>query len=171
MVSRETAPVGTNIVVPPAVSEITGLDHLLLEWRPRYDAAKMAYAKFDASIASAKSRAADYFGQQQALTKQMRNPDNQAKARLEDEREMALYQQWVKQADTALELAAKIGVQLDDMDANLQKMELRADFVFDTSAFTEVPEAVTELNQQLFDFQVASENIKLAAGSPFEAQP
>ena len=83
---------------------------------------------------------------------------------------MALYRQWAARADAARKSAAKIVIQLDDMDANLRKMELRADFVFDASAFGEVPAAVSELNQQLFDFQVASENIKLAADSPFEVQ-
>ena len=140
------------------------------EWEPRYDAAKTAYVKFHASIMNAKSRASSYFAQQRALTEQMRDPDNQAKARLEDEADLALYRQWEAQADQALEKADEIGIQLDDMDANLRKMELRADFVFDTSAFLEIPQDIEELNLQLFDFQVASENIKLSAGSPFETQ-
>ena len=89
---------------------------------------------------------------------------------MEDEVELALFRQWETQADLALEKADKIGIQLDDMDANLRKMELRADFVFDTSAFLEVPKAIDELNLQLFEFQVASENIKLSADSPFETQ-
>ena len=152
------------------MSEIKDLETLMLEWEPRYTAAKTAYAKFHASIANAKSRAADYFAQQSALTDRMRDLDNQAKARLEDEAELALYRQWETQADLALEKANEIGIQLDDMDANLRKMELRADFVFDTSAFLEVPAAIDELNLQLFEFQVASENIKLSADSPFGTQ-
>ena len=43
-------------IEPADISEITNLDVLLAEWRPRYDAAKIAYVKFDASIGNAKSR-------------------------------------------------------------------------------------------------------------------
>ena len=116
------------------VGEVANLEDVLAEWRPRYDTAKTAYAKFHSSITNAKSRATEYFAQQQDLTDRMRNPENQAKARLEDEVELALYRQWETQADLALEKANEIGIQLDDMDANLRKMELRADFVFDTSS-------------------------------------
>ena len=117
------------------IFETPNLEALMKEWEPRYAAAKTAYVKFHASIMNAKSRASSYFAQQRALTEQMRDPENQAKARLEDEADLALYRQWEAQADQALEKANQIGIQLDDMDANLSKMELRADFVFDTSAF------------------------------------
>ena len=152
------------------ISESPNLEALMKEWEPRYATAKTAYIKFHASITNAKSRAASYFAQQRALTDRMRDPDNQAKARLEDEADLSLYRQWETQADQALEKANEIGIQLDDMDANLGKMELRADFVFDTSAFLEIPQDIEELNLQLFEFQIASENIKLSAGSPFETQ-
>ena len=159
----------TKIDAPIEVAEIANLDTLLIQWRPRYEAAKLAHAKFDASIANAKSRAAGYFAQQRALTGSIQIPQNRARAEQEDDAEMLLYRQWEAQADAALRKAAEIIIQLDDMDANLKKMELRADFVFDTSAFVEVPQAIGELNQQLADFQVSSENIKAVAGSPFEA--
>lgn len=158
-----------KIIAPVEVSEIANLDMLLIQWRPRYESAKLAHAKFDASIANAKGRAAGYFAQQRALTGSMQSPENRARAEKEDEAETLLYRQWAAQADAALRKAAEIMIQLDDMDANLKKMELRADFVFDTSAFVEVPQAIGELNQQLADFQVSSENIKAVAGSPFEA--
>lgn len=160
----------TLVAAPVEVAEITDINALMIEWSPRYEVAKLAYAKFEAAIANAKSRAADYFAQQQAITASMRDPANQAKAQQEDTAEMLLYRQWEARADAALKTAAKIGIQLDDMDANLKKMELRADFVFDTSAFQEVPEAINELNLQLVDFQASSENIKAVSGSPFEAR-
>ena len=170
VVAQGPAPSRINVPAPLGVAEISNLDDLLIEWRPRYETAKMAYTKFDASITNAKNRAAEYFAQQQALTEGMRDPNNRAKAQLEDEAEMALYLQWEARADSALKSADKIVIQLDDMDSNLRKMELRADFVFDAEMFDAVPGAIEELNQQLFDFQVASENIKLAAGSPFEVR-
>ena len=156
-----------RIIQSGGVAEITDLNALQSEWNPRYNSAKLAYAKFSASIATAKSTAADYFAQQQAITESMRDPDNRAKAQQQDDAEMLLYRQWEARADAALRTATEIGVQLDDMDANLKKMELRADFVFDSSAFLEVPEAVTELNAQLADFQTSSDNIRSVSGSPF----
>ena len=170
VVSQGTVSSAMNAPVPVGVAEITSLDDLLVDWRPKYETAKMAYTKFEASITNAKSRAAAYFAQQQALTEGMRDPSNRGKAQLEDEAEMALYLHWEARADATLKSADKIVIQLDDMDSNLRKMELRTDFVFDASAFNEVPGAIAELDQQMFDFQVASENIKLAAGSPFEVQ-
>ena len=160
----------TRIDAPVEVAEIANLDTLLIRWRPRYEAAKLAHAKFDASVANAKSRASGYFSHQRALTRSMQNSDNRARAEQEDDAEMLLFRQWEAQADAALRKAAEIIIQLDDMDANLKKMELRADFVFDASAFVEVPQAIGELNQQLADFQVSSENIKAVAGSPFEVR-
>ena len=157
-------------IEPADIAEITNLDTLIAEWRPRYNAAKIAYTKFDASISNAKSRAAEYFAQQQSITMQIRDPENRARAAEEDEYEISLYRQWEEQADSALGMAAEIGIQLDDMDANLRKMELRADFVFDPSAFREVPEAISNLDRQLVDFHAASENIKAATGSPFETR-
>lgn len=168
VLSQGTVPAAMG--TPHGIAVITNLDELLIEWRPRYEAATRAYARFDASIANAMSRAEEYFAQQQAITDGIRDLTKQANARLEDEADMALYRQWELRADSALKEATNFIIGLDDMDAILRKMELRADFVFDATAFTEVPAAITELNQQLFDFQVASENIKLTARSPFEAQ-
>ena len=173
--SRDTGPAGDALLTQPQptespdIAKITNIDTLIVEWSPRYDAAKVAYVKFSASVNNAKSRAADYFAQQQAITEQIRDPDNQAKARQEDERDLILYRQWETKAHLALDVAEQIGIQLDDMDANLRKVKLRAGFVFDTSQFQEMPQAIDDLNRQLADFQTASENIKAATGSPFEA--
>ena len=153
----------------PDIARITNIDVLIAEWQPSYDTAKLAYVKFEASVNNAKSQASSYFAKQHALTDQIRDPDNQAKARKEDEWEMDLYRQWEAKANAALKMATEIGIQLDDMDASLKKMELRTGFVFDSSGFQEVPQAINVLNDQLADFQTASENIKAATGSAFEA--
>lgn len=173
--NRDTGDVGPEAVAqpqptpPPDIASITSIDVLMAEWQPSYDAAKVAYVKFEASVNSAKTQAASYFANQQALTNQIRDPDKQAKARQEDEWEIGLYRQWESKANAALNMAWEIGIQLDDMDTSLKKMELRAGFVFDSSGFQEVPQAIKDLNQQLADFQTASENIKATTGSAFEA--
>lgn len=157
-----------QIVEPPDIAMVSDLDTLLAQWRPRYNTAKIAHAKFEASINNAKIYAGEYFAQQRAITGQIRDPQNRANAEREDEHEAELYMQWEEKANTALMMADGIILRLDDMDANFRKMELRADLVFDTSAFLEAPEAIYNLNQQLADFQIASENIKAMTGPAFQ---
>ena len=152
------------------ITKITNIDTLIDHWEPRYDDAKLAYVKFEAAIDNAKVSAADYFATQQALTERINDPANKTQAREDDERDLALYKQWETQADSALSKAKAIGTQLDDMDASLRKLELRTDFVFDTSSFQGVPAAITELDAQLDEFKAASESIRAATKSPFEAR-
>ena len=152
------------------IAKITSIDVLIDRWEPRYDDAKLAYVKFEAAIDNAKASAAGYFATQQALTERINDPTTKAKAHDDDERDLALYRQWESQADSALVKARAIGRQLDDMDASLRKLELRADFVFDTLAFQEVPAAILELNAELSEFKAASETIRAATESPFEAR-
>lgn len=152
------------------ITKITKIDTLIDHWEPRYDDAKLAYVKFEAAINNAKASAADYFATQQALTERINDPATKAQAREDDERDLALYKQWETQADSALSKARAIGTQLDDMDASLRKLELRTDFVFDTSSFQGVPAAITELDAQLDEFKSASESIRAATESPFEAK-
>ena len=152
------------------IGKITNIDTLLAHWEPRYDHAKLAYVKFEAAIDNAKASAAGYFAAQQALTERISDPGLKAQARADDEHDHALYKRWEVQADTALAMARAIGSQLDDMDANLRKLELRADFVFDTGSFQEVPAAISELNAELSEFRAASETIRAVTESPFEAK-
>ncbi len=152
----------------PAISDITDIDTLIARWEPLYEDAKLAYVKFEAAIENAKTSAAGYFATQQALTESISNPVARARAQEDDERDLALYQNWETQADSALTKARAIGTQLDDMDAILRKLELRTDFVFDTSSFREIPTTISELSADLSEFRAASETIRAATASPFE---
>ena len=154
----------------PETSEISDIDSLIERWEPLYDDARLAYTKFEAAIDNAKISATGYFATQQALTESISNPTAKAQAREDDERDLGLYLKWEVQADSALAKAQAIGMQLDDMDAILRKQELRADFVFDPSSFQELPVAISELNAELSEFQAASETIRGATESPFEAK-
>ncbi len=152
------------------IARITNIDTLIDRWEPRYDHAKLAYVKFEAEIDNAKASAAGYFATQKALTERVNDPTARTRAREDDERDLALYRQWEAQADSALAKARAIGMQLDDMDASLRKLELRADFVFDTPSFQELPAAILELDAELSEFRAASETIRAATASPFEAK-
>ncbi len=152
------------------IAKITSIEVLIDRWEPPYNDAKLAYIKFEAAIDNAKVNAAGYFAAQQALTERINDPTTKAQAREDDDRDLALYRKWETQADSALAKARAIGTQLDDMDASLRKLELRADFVFDASSFQDVPIAIQELNAELSEFRAASEIIRATTESPFEAK-
>lgn len=152
------------------IGKIANIETLIARWEPSYSNAKLAHLKFEAAIENAKASAASYFAAQQAITEQINDPSIKAQARLDDEHDLALYSEWEVQAGSALAKASAIGLQLDDMDATLRKLELRSDFAFDSSSFQEVPAAILELNAELSEFKVASETIRAATDSPFEAK-
>jgi len=159
----------SQVVSQPVISEISDIDTLIARWEPLYADAKLAYIKLEAAIDSAKVSAGGYFAAQQALTESINDPATRAQWRQDDERDLALYREWETQADSTLAKARAVGMQLDDMDAVLSKLELRTDFVFDASSFQEIPTAISELNAQLSEFRAASESIRAATASPFEA--
>ena len=152
------------------VGEVTDIDTLLAHWNPRYADAKLAYNKFEAAVEMAKASASSYFAAQNELTEQISDPARQDRERADDQRDRTLYLIWETQADSALSKARAIGTQLDDMDITLQKLKLRADFVFDATAFQEVPAAIATLSDDLSEFQAASEAVRAATASPFEAK-
>lgn len=151
----------------PATDEVTDIHALLARWEPRYNDAKAAYIKLESAISVAKTSAAGYLDAQRAITERIHDPDTKLRAQQDDDRDWELYQQWAEHADAVLAEAQAIGLRLDDMDASLRKLELRADFVFDTSSFSEVPAAIADLNRELADFQAASEAIRETTKSPF----
>ena len=145
----------------------TDIHTLLNRWEPKYKGAQSAYLKLESAITVAKSSAADYFTAQQAITDLINDPNVKLKAKQDDEKDLDLYRKWEERADAVLAEAHVISLRLDDMDASLRKLELRADFAFDASSFSEVPTAIADLNRELADFQVASQNIKAVTKSPF----
>ena len=107
---------------------VTDIDTLIVQWEPKYDDAWSAYSKLESAITVAKSSASGYFAAQQAITERINDPDAKMKAQQDDERDLDLYRQWEGRADAVLAEAHAIGLRLDDMDASLRKLELRADF-------------------------------------------
>ncbi|MYC32525.1 MAG: hypothetical protein F4X64_05040 [Chloroflexi bacterium] len=152
------------------VGEVANIDILLAHWSPRYADAKLSYVKFETAVEMAKASAASYFAVQNELTEQISAPDRQEQERANDQRDRTLYLMWEAQADSTLSKAKAIGMQLDDMNISLEKLKLRTDFAFDATAFQEVPAAILELNDDLSEFQAASEAIRAATDSPFEAK-
>ena len=155
---------------PVVISQITDLDTLIANWDPRYNSAVAAHASFTASIASAKAAAEGYFSQQEAITERYQTDAARQKAIAQDVEDRRLYAVWETKANAALEKSTNIMAKLSDMDLTLQKIELRESFTFDPNAFTEVVAPIRELDADLGDFEIASDNIRIQVGSPFQAQ-
>ena len=149
------------------VGQITDLSTLLEEWSPSYQQAQTAYRKFDAAIATAESSADAYFAAQGALTEGFHSEESRERAQADDDAEFAQYEQWRERARGVQGEALEIVHRLSDMDTTLQKLKLRSEFSFDASGFNEVPSDILALEEELAQFQIASDNIREIIASPF----
>ncbi len=152
------------------IGQITDLSALLDEWSPKYQQARIAYRKFDAAILAAEDSADAYFAAQKALTEFLHSEELRVQARSDDAAEFGQYQLWRERAVVVQMEALEIVHHLTDMDTTLQKLKLRSDFSFDTEGFSEVPSDILALEAELAQFQIASDNIREAIGSPFDSK-
>ena len=172
----ETGAFVTSNIATPAVSaekqvsEITSISELIDEWEPRYNEPQTVYLKFDSAIVAAEQRAEAYFASQRALTERYNDLEKRARAQEYDDEDYSLYEEWRTRAHRARSHAQEIMAKLGDMDTDLRKLQLSSEFSFDGGAFREVSQAILLLDQELADFQLASENIREITASPFEAQ-
>ena len=164
------APAASTAPAEKQVSEITSISELIDEWEPRYNEAQTVYLKFDSAIVAAEQRAEEYFASQRALTGRYNDPEKRAQAQEYDDEDYALYEDWRTHAHRARSHAQEIMSKLGDMDTDLRKLQLSSEFSFDGGAFREVPQAISLLDEELAEFQLASENIREMTASPFKVQ-
>ncbi len=173
MVNHQTDRMGktldqTRTFIGREVSKITVLDILLDEWSPKYRKAQIAYRRFDYAITSAEERAEIYFEAQRKLTDSYHSSEARSRAMREDAAEMRQYEQWKSRAHETRAGALKLMNRLDDMNVTLLKFDLRSDLSFDISGFGELPTEIRALEDDLAEFQSASDNIRELISSPFE---
>ena len=150
------------------VEDVRDISALLKAWAPKYEAALLAYRKFDAAIIAAEQSAAGYFAAQRALTERYKSKELKAKAEAVDEEDFKLYERWKDRAHSVRDEALTIVDRLSDMETDLRKLELSAEFTFDAGGFDEVPSEIAALGEELAQFQLASENIRAITASPFD---
>ncbi len=150
------------------IGQITDLSALLNEWSPRYQQAQIAYRRFDAAIIAAESSTEAYFAAQRALTEGFHSEDLRERAQANDDAEFEQYEQWRDRARVVQEEALEIVHRLSDMDTTLQKLKLRSEFSFDAGGFSEVSSDILALEEELAQFQIASDNIRETIASPFD---
>ena len=148
------------------IAKITSIDALIDRWEPRYDDAKLAYVKFEAAIDNAKASAAGYFATQQALTERINDPAAKARAREDDEHDLALYRQWEAQADSALAKARAIGNTAGRHGREPAQAGAAGGFCLRHCIVPGSAGGDMELNAELSEFRVASETIRAATESP-----
>ena len=157
-----------RFVTEHSIAEVTSIDNLLVLWRPRYSSAQSAYTRFDSAIVLAEQQADAYFAAQRALTSLYHDPARQAQARASDDADFALYKTWQDRAHRVRDEASAILLKLSDLDTDLRKLELASEFSFSGGAIDAVPAEILALNDELAEFQLASEHIREITKSPFE---
>lgn len=165
--SLNTARTFISTEVSASVGQITDIPTLLDEWLPRYEQAQTAYRRFDAAIIAAENSADAYFAAQRALTDQFHSEELRIQARARDDAEFQQYGDWRGRAHGVRAEALAIVQRLSDMDTTLRKLKLRADLSFEIGGFGEVPSDILALEEELVQFQIASDNIREIVASPF----
>ena len=177
MVSHQTGRMGESLnsagtfistEISVDIGQITDITALLEEWSPRYQQAQTAYRRFDAAITAAESSADAYFAAQRALTEGFHSEELRDRARADDDAEFAQYEEWRERARAVQEEALEIVHRLSDIDTTLQKLKLRSEFSLDAGGFNEVPSDILALEEELAQFQIASDNIRETIASPFD---
>ena len=129
------------------------------EWDPRYTAAVAEHEKFVYRIQKVKEAGSEYFALQDALSKEISNPELRAEQIRRDAAEAELFREWNRQADARLVDIQKIMSDLKDMDIIIEKQNLSAHFTAIYDGFDELPASVTQLHLDLDRFHQQSELI------------
>ncbi len=152
------------------VAEVTDINTLLSLWQPRYAAAQSAFTKLDSAIAFAEQQADDYFAAKRALNARYNDPERKALRQAQDDAIFATYQEWQQNAHIIRDDAAAMMRELNDIDIDLQRLELDSGFSFAGGSIDALPAEISSLNNELAEFDIASENLRATIRSPFEAQ-
>ena len=165
--SLDTARTFISTEISADIGQATDIAILLDEWLPKYQQAQIAYRRFDAAIIAAENSADAYFAAQRALTEQFHSEELRTQARARDDAEFQQYEDWGERARGVRAEALEIVHRLSDMDTTLRKLKLRSDLSFEVGGFSEVPSDILALEEELVQFQIASDNIREIVASPF----
>ena len=129
-------------------------------WSTRYNLAIDAHKRFRWRVNRVETIAAEYFQHQTNLTNLMPNPERREVFRLRDQQEKDLYRQWQFQANDILSQSNMIMAELRQLNLEITKMRLSANFVALHQEFQTIPQAVTQLHDDLDIFRARSEQLQ-----------
>ena len=147
---RDTSATDERIVV---------IENLRDLWASRYHQAQEEHRRLDYRIEHAERAARLYFKAQGELTRQIKNPEDRARAIRSDKDEREVYNRWRDQAHRTRSQADRIMDELHDMDIIITKQLLSANFAAVYHDFLELPIAISELHRDLEQFRARSEEI------------
>ncbi len=130
------------------------------EWSARYSLALDAHKRFQWRVGRANVTAAEYFERQAELTSLMTNPERQALFRDRDRQEQELYRQWQLQANSILSQSNAIMEELRQLNLEITKIRLSANFMALHQEFQTIPHAVSQLHNDLALFRARSEQLQ-----------
>ena len=133
-------------------------------WGPRYRQAIEERRRLAYRIEHAQRAARRYFETQTALTGQIKDPEERARAEAGDLAEMRLYARWREQAHSTGARADSIMNDLHDLNIRITKRLLSAGSASTHRDFLELPVAIRDLHRELERFRVRSEEIGAALG-------
>ena len=137
---------------------IAAVENLRNLWTPRYHQAKEEHRRLDYRIEHAERAARLYFKAQGELTRQIKNPEDRARATASDREELEVYHRWRDQARRTRTQADRIMDELHDMDI-ITKQLLSANFAAVYHDFLELPITIRDLHRDLEQFRARSEEI------------
>ena len=140
-------------------ARIAAIENLRNLWAPRYHQAQEEHRRLDYRIEHAERAAKLYFKAQGELTRQIKNPEDRARATASDREEREVYRRWRDQAHQTRSQADRIMDELHDMDIIITKQLLSANFAAVYHDFLELPIAISELHRDLVQFRARSEEI------------
>ena len=140
-------------------ARIAAIENLRDLWAPRYHQAQEEHRRLDYRIEHAERAAKLYFKAQGELTRQIKNPEDRARAIASDREEQEVYRRWRDQAHRTRSQSDQILDQLDDMDIIITKQLLSANFAAVYHDFLELPIAIRDLHRDLEQFRARSEEI------------
>lgn len=140
-------------------ARIAAIENLRDLWTPRYHQAREEHRRLDYRIEHAERAAKLYFKAQGELTRQIKNPEDRARAIRSDREEREVYNRWRDQAHRTKSQADRIMDELHDMDIFVTKQLLSANFAAVYYDYIELPIALRDLHGDLEQFRARSEEI------------
>ena len=151
-----------------ATEYVHEVERFYAEWSERYESAVQEHKRFTWRVARADEVAEEYFEIQRNLTAMMPNIERQAYFQQKDQEERELFREWQLQAYDILARSNLIMDELRQMNLEITKQALSANFAALYQDFHEVPLAITSLHQELDLFRLRSEHLEQRFAASFQ---
>ena len=149
---------------------VAAVSQLHSEWDQRYQEAIHAHKRFAWRINRAKTVAHEYFEVQAKLTESMPNRQRRQHYRQKDQEEREIFRVWQTQADEILAQSNIIMDELRQMNIELNKQVLSAQFASVYRDFEVIPIAITNLHYDLESFRIKSRELEARFGPAAQQQ-